>query len=189
MTRSRPYHHGDLRRSVLDAAVELIAERGPAPLSLRELARRAGVSHAAPAHHFTDKAGVLTAIAVQGYDLLAEEMAGSEGELKELGVRYVRFAAAHPAHFEVMYRPELYHRDAPELVSARARTAGLLRTGVGSPADPRDDREAELAALAAWSLAHGFAALWRSGNLDRLIERHDPAELFRGVAAHMFTPT
>ncbi len=74
MTTDRPYHHGDLRQAVLDAAVAAITEAGPAAVSLRELARRAGVSHAAPAHHFGDKAGLLTALAAEGYDLLADAL-------------------------------------------------------------------------------------------------------------------
>ena len=71
--RSRPYHHGDLRRALLDAALEMVAEHGPAALSLREVARRAGVSHAAPTHHFRNKAGLLTAIAADGYRLFESE--------------------------------------------------------------------------------------------------------------------
>ena len=67
-----PYHHGDLRRTMLAAAVSAITESGSAAVSLRELARRAGVSNAAPTHHFGDKAGLLTAVAAEGYDLLAE---------------------------------------------------------------------------------------------------------------------
>src|SRR5213080_824442 len=67
----RPYHHGDLRRALMRAALDAIVEGGPANLSLRDLARRAGVSHAAPAHHFGDKAGLLTSIAAEGYRRLA----------------------------------------------------------------------------------------------------------------------
>ncbi|MFC7657596.1 TetR/AcrR family transcriptional regulator [Pseudonocardia benzenivorans] len=63
----RPYHHGNLRRALLDASAQLVGERGPAALSLREVARRAGVSHAAPAHHFTDRRGLLTALAAEGW--------------------------------------------------------------------------------------------------------------------------
>src|SRR6187549_1461323 len=74
----RPYHHGNLRRELVDAALEELAEHGPQDLSLRALARRAGVSHAAPTHHFGDKAGLLTAIAVEGYELLAESLAGAD---------------------------------------------------------------------------------------------------------------
>ncbi|HEV7962299.1 MAG TPA: helix-turn-helix domain-containing protein, partial [Actinoplanes sp.] len=106
------YHHGDLRRALLDAAAEVIEEQGPAALSLRDLARRAGVSHAAPTHHFGDKAGLLTALATEGYGLLvaelAEEWAATHSFLEQ-GVAYVRFAIRHRAHFEVMFRPDLYH--------------------------------------------------------------------------------
>jgi AcrR family transcriptional regulator len=68
---ARPYHHGDLRRALIDAAVQAIAEVGPAAVSLRDLARRTGVSHAAPAHHFGDKAGLLSAVAADGFRCLA----------------------------------------------------------------------------------------------------------------------
>jgi AcrR family transcriptional regulator len=177
------YHHGDLRRAVLDAAIEVITVAGPGAVSLRDLARRAGVSHAAPAHHFTDKAGLLTAIAVEGYELLAGFLDGNPDALRELGVRYVRFALDHPAHFEVMFRPELHHRDAPELVAARERTRLLLAGGVSGLPLARRGPDAQIAAFAAWSLAHGFATLWRSGNLptDR-----DPAEVFRAIAGQAF---
>ena len=74
MPLDRPYHHGHLRQAILAAAIDALTESGPARLSLRELARRAGVSHAAPAHHFGDKAGLLTAVAAQGYTLLADAL-------------------------------------------------------------------------------------------------------------------
>ena len=74
MPRQRRYHHGDLRRAVINAAVEVITTEGTVAISLRDLARRAGVSHAAPAHHFKDKAGLLTAIAIEGYEILADSM-------------------------------------------------------------------------------------------------------------------
>src|SRR4051812_6811216 len=122
--RSRPYHHGDLRRALVDAALEMVAEHGPAALSLREVARRAGVSHAAPTHHFRNKAGLLTAIAADGYRLLAraleeagakagrEERAGKESTpFREQGVAYVVFATEHPAHFAVMRAPYLLDTD------------------------------------------------------------------------------
>jgi len=166
------YHHGDLRRVLLDAALGLIAERGPAAISLRDLARAAGVSHAAPAHHFGDKAGLFTAIAVQGNELLADALAGAD--LKEMGVRYVRFAAEYPSHFEVMFRPDLCHADDPDLAAARARTSEALRRGVPAGGDK--------VVLAAWSLAHGFATLRRSGNLDHLLGDRDAGEAFGEIA-------
>ena len=132
MTTSR-YHHGALRPALLDAALEAIGEVGPTALSMRDVARRAGVSHAASAHHFGDKAGLLTALAAQGYDLLADELAAAwaaTGRFLEVGVAYVRFAVAHPAHFAVMFRPELLHLDDPALRAAKARSAAALYGGV-----------------------------------------------------------
>ena len=126
---ARPYHHGDLPRALLDAAVQAIAEVGPAAVSLRDLARRTGVSHAAPAHHFGDKAGLLTAVATDGFRRLAatlRETYQATGSFLEVGVAYVRFAVTHRAHFEVMFRPELYHTDDPELVRARDAARALL---------------------------------------------------------------
>lgn len=190
MAQQRGYHHGDLRRAVLDAAIEVISTAGPAAVSLRDLARRAGVSHAAPAHHFRDKAGLLTAIAVEGNELLAAALSGPPTDeapgLKELGVRYVRFALDHPAHFEVMYRPDLYHSDAVELVAARRRAADLLRRAVGGLGADAGGGDTDLAVLAAWSLAHGFATLWRGGNIDHLVGGAGPAEAFREVASTAF---
>src|SRR6516162_56417 len=125
---ARPYHHGDLRPALLRAAVEVIGEAGPAAMSLREVARRAGVSHAA-AYHFGDKAGLLTAVAAQGYRMLTEELRGARDARRgflEVGVAYVRFAVSHRAHCEVRYRPELYRRDDAEVGQARAGAAVLL---------------------------------------------------------------
>ncbi|HEX8870560.1 MAG TPA: helix-turn-helix domain-containing protein, partial [Lentzea sp.] len=109
-----PYHHGDLRRAVLAAAVDAITEHGPAGVSLRDLARRVGVSHAGPVHHFKDKAGLLTALAAEGFALLADALNATRAttdSFVDLGVTYVRFAVQHRAHFEVMFRPDLLHTD------------------------------------------------------------------------------
>src|SRR4051794_7988101 len=119
MARVKPYHHGDLRRTLLASAVEVITERGVAALSLRDLARRAGVSHAAPTHHFTDRAGLLTAVAAQGWSLLAGALAAHTADFTEAGVAYVVFAVEHPAHFAVMRSPDLVRADDPELTEAR----------------------------------------------------------------------
>jgi AcrR family transcriptional regulator len=162
------YHHGDLRRALLDAALVAIGESGPAAFSLRDLARRAGVSHAAPAHHFGDKAGLLTALAIEGYDTFARELTAT-GSFLEMGVAYVHFAVTHPAHFEVMFRPELYRADDPELAAARERAAEALYAGVAElPDQAAGGGDVREAGLAAWSMAHGFATLWLSGALPDL---------------------
>ncbi|WP_240489923.1 TetR/AcrR family transcriptional regulator [Actinomadura atramentaria] len=149
-----PYHHGDLRRTLLTEAAVLLAERGPDGVSLRNLARRTGVSHAAPAHHFGDKTGLFTALAAEGHALLADALGtpGTSG-LRELGARYVRFALAHPSHFAIMFRTDLVDPADPELQAAQDRSYAPLRAAV-----PDDD-----ALLAAWSLAHGYASLVLAG--------------------------
>jgi AcrR family transcriptional regulator len=132
------YHHGDLRRALLKAAAEAITENGVANLSMRDLARRAGVSHAAPTHHFGDKAGLLTALATDGFEQLAKALATSRlasNSFLEMGVTYVRFAVTRRAEFEVMFRTDLYHADDPEVRAARARAADALYAAVSDLPD------------------------------------------------------
>ncbi|MFH8869642.1 TetR/AcrR family transcriptional regulator [Streptomyces griseus] len=184
--RERTYHHGDLRRVILDAALDAIATNGPGALSLRDLARRAGVSHAAPAHHFKDRTGLLTAVAAEGYALFADALAGAP-DLRERGVAYVRFAATHPAHFQVMFQPDLHRTDDPDLLAARARATEALRAGVAELPPAGRGEDDRLAGVAAWSLAHGFATLLVSGNLADAMEGRDPEEAFRSLADLIFT--
>ncbi|MEU7073700.1 TetR/AcrR family transcriptional regulator [Streptomyces narbonensis] len=179
----KTYHHGDLRQSVLTAALGVIAAEGPGALSLRDLARRAGVSHAAPAHHFKDRTGLLTAIATEGYDLLAAALAGTP-ELRERGVRYVRFATEHPAHFQVMFQPDLLRADDPELLAAKERASAELRAGVAGLPDVPDARTA---GIAAWSLAHGFATLLLTGNIEAALGDREPEGYFRSLTGLLFT--
>ncbi|WP_025620364.1 TetR/AcrR family transcriptional regulator [Salinispora cortesiana] len=185
MTGARGYHHGDLRRALLAAAAVAIEESGPAALSLRDLARRAGVSHAAPAHHFGDKPGLLTALAVEGFDLLAAALQTGDS-LLEMGVAYVDFAVRRRAHFEVMYSPDLYRADAPEVVAARGRSRAVLRSAVADlPPGPGAVGGAAGDALAAWSIVHGFATLWKAGALpDEAGD--DPREAARVVIRRLF---
>jgi AcrR family transcriptional regulator len=184
-TSPRPYHHGDLPRALIAAALELIEEEGPATLSLREVARRAGVSHGAPAHHFGDKAGLLTAVATQGQELLATALAEAferTGDFREVGVAYVRFALDHRAHFEVMFRPELFRADDPALVEARERAATML---YGPPTELTGDAAKGISgAVAAWSLVHGFATLYLTGNLERAVPG-DPEAAARAVTGFL----
>ena len=185
---ARPYHHGDLPRALLDAAVEAIAEVGPAAVSLRDLARRTGVSHAAPAHHFGDKAGLLTAVAADGFGRLAatlREAYEATGSFLEVGVAYVGFAVTHRAHFEVMFRPELYRTDDPELVRARDAAKTLLYPPAAEAANSSDGRDDVRAGVAAWSLVHGLATLWLNHNLPPQLG-DDPEQITRDVARYLF---
>jgi AcrR family transcriptional regulator len=188
MSTARPYHHGDLRRVVLDAAVTALLETGPGRLSLRDLARRAGVSHAAPAYHFGDKAGLLTAIAAEGFDLLADALTAAHGDaggFLEVGVAYVRFAIDHRAHFEVMFRPDLYRPDDAAVQAARQRSADALYGGAGSLTAAQRGPDVRLAGVAAWSLVHGFATLWLNDALRGGLG-DDPEAAARAVAAVLF---
>jgi AcrR family transcriptional regulator len=185
----RPYHHGDLRRALLDTAVEALQETGPAALSLRDLARRAGVSHAAPAYHFGDKAGLLTAVAAEGFRRLAAALRDTyqaTGSFLEVGAAYVRFAVSHRPYFEVMFRPELYRTDDPELASAREAARSMLYPPAADSAGNRGGTDDLRAAVAAWSLVHGLATLWLDGNLPPQLG-DDPAQLTREVARHLFS--
>ncbi len=177
----RPYHHGDLRRALLQAAARLIEENGPGAPSVREAARRAGVTHAAATYHFGDKAGLLTALAVDGYRLLGEalrEAHETRHSFLDTGVAYVRFAVTHRAYFEIMFRPELYHRDNEELRAAKTVTAALLyRTERASDEQVR-------AGVAAWAMVHGIATLWLNGNLPPRLGA-DPEEITRAIASRL----
>lgn len=185
---SRQYHHGDLRRALLEAAVRTLAEHGPAAVSLRQLARRVGVSHAAPAHHFGDKAGLMTAVAAEGYRLLAVELRAAfeaTGSFLEVGVAYVRFATTRRAHFDVMFRPELYRPEDPDLAAARSAAAAVLYGQVTEPAQAHAKEDTLRAGVAAWSLVHGLATLWLGGNLPQELG-DDPEAIARSAAGYLF---
>jgi AcrR family transcriptional regulator len=191
MSRPDAYHHGDLRRALFEALAETVLEVGPSAVGLRDLARRAGVSHAAPAYHFGDKRGLLTAFAAEGYRLLADALhdaaQASGGGFTDVGLAYVRFAIDHRAHFEVMFRPDLLRRDDPELVAAATRTSAQLRDGVASTRDEAGDGDGTgdvdlsgpAGMVAAWSLVHGFATLWVTGNVPASLG--PPDQLARAV--------
>ncbi|MFI0355409.1 TetR/AcrR family transcriptional regulator [Actinomadura sp. 9N407] len=179
------YHHGNLRRVIIDAAVEAITESGTATWSLRELARRAGVSHAAPAHHFGDKAGLLTAVAAEGYRLFADALAAGGDDFLEVGTSYVRFATDQRGYFEVMFRPALYRADDAEVIACRDAAGAILARGARTVSgDPERARTIE---IAAWSVVHGFAELWLSGALPDDIG-DSPADAARSMLSVLFEP-
>ncbi|MBL8742173.1 MAG: TetR/AcrR family transcriptional regulator [Myxococcales bacterium] len=178
------YHHGDLRRVLLDAAVHVVEKEGVGALSLVAIAKKAGVSSGAPYHHFESREELLSAIAVEGFDLLTAAMkegaaesaahahAGEsqgEAELRGLGRGYMRFALAHRGHFRIMFRPELKGSLSKEKQAVARESFDLLRAGID-----RCQREGTLApgdpkalVLLSWSAIHGAAVLWNDGALSR----------------------
>jgi AcrR family transcriptional regulator len=183
MSSRDSYHHGDLKATILAEAGALVAERGADGLSLRELARAAGVSHAAPAHHFTDRRGLFTALATEGFGMLAEALTGARPDFLEAALAYVRFAIDHPGHYEVMFDKSLYDATDPDLVAAETAAGSELAAGVGTLDDQRAKDDPQAAALAAWSLVHGFSLLWLNGAIDN---ETDPMAAAHRVAGMLF---
>jgi AcrR family transcriptional regulator len=190
------YHHGDLRRAVLDRAVAVITAEGPSHFSLRSLAADLGVSHTAPRHHFGSREGVLNALAAEGFSMLAAELARAreaDGSFLDVGVAYVGFAVEHPAHFEVMFAPKLLDESDPALFAARATTYAELRGGVDALAASGQVDDPPAAVLAAWSVVHGIATLALTGNLDAselraAVADGDLLEITRRSAGLLFGP-
>ena len=174
------YHHGNLRETLIHAAIELIAERGGHGLSLRECARRAGVSHAAPYRHFADKDALLYAIAEEGfaklYDAGVASMEGLDDPRERLdayGVAYVRFALENPVHLRVMFTMQYESPD--DAADSGAAAFELLQEAAAAVAGP--DVDSYTAAFAAWSLPHGLSMLVLDGRVpDELVEDEDAVE-------------
>jgi AcrR family transcriptional regulator len=200
VSATTPYHHGNLRQALLEASVDLIDERGIDDFTLREVARRAGVSHNAPYHHFADREALVSALCLESFSMLRagleQAIAGRAGpaeRLRRLGVEYVRWALEHRARFRVMWRPEL-RGDGPlgaDASNPDADAFGVLlrvideakRAGALAPGD----RQA--IALTAWSTVHGLALLLldgplAGGDVEGLALADDVTRrLMRGLAA------
>lgn len=165
-TPERSYHHGDLRRGLVLAARKVLETDGPAALSLRAVAREAGVSPAAPYHHFKDKNELLDAVAHDGWRLLHSIMADAKAEgdpqerLLSIAVAYVGFARAHPALYRVMYDAARNKEALPQHLSEGESAFGALRdTMIEMGADPKAAAELELSTIAAWCASHGLAEM------------------------------
>ncbi|KIT15629.1 TetR/AcrR family transcriptional regulator [Jannaschia aquimarina] len=177
MDGSKPYHHGDLRAALLDAAEAELAESGVEGFSLRKVARRAGVSHAAPAHHFGDANGLLTALAAQGFERLVamseaadDPRAGARTRALIYGGAYVAFAVEHTALFRLCFssgRPD--YRDPALRIAADAafeRLAGFVAELDGRPTEW--NAEGLRHSYAVWAVTHGLADLLSSGKMHHL---------------------
>ncbi|MES2521276.1 MAG: TetR/AcrR family transcriptional regulator [Gemmatimonadota bacterium] len=173
----KPYHHGDLRRALLDAALRILRDEGISALTLRAVARAAGVSATAPYRHFPDRRALVAGVAEEGFDRLrvAMETAAGQGEGREgfrnLAFAYVEFAHAFPDEYRVMFGPEVaHHGDHPTLANASrsvlAMVAGgireLQRAGVVRDGDP------QLLAVTLWATLHGVVMLSLDGQSDEV---------------------
>jgi AcrR family transcriptional regulator len=191
--RGAGYHHGTLREALIEASESLLAERGLDGFSLREVARRSGVSPAAPAHHFGDAEGLLRAVATLAFDGLtaALEAGNARGgtdpvaRLREQGVGYVGFAMTHPGRFGLMFRTGLTRDEALER-SAHAAFMALeqgVRDLFAVPPDAPLPEAQRNALLSIWSVAHGFSYLALAGQLERFAPPGGREAMLRGIIA------
>jgi AcrR family transcriptional regulator len=195
--RSSPrktYHHGDLRRALIATALELVEESDVAGLTLREVARRAGVTHAAPYHHFKNKAALLGILAEEGYRALYTEQlqaaakAGTDpvARLQAIGLAYVRFGIHHPGHFRVMFRsdPTDWAKH-PSLLEAVQLPLVLLTATADETRRTRKlaAQPTELV-LSSWAMVHGLATLWVDGPLRPILGSSD-ARAIEDLAARV----
>jgi AcrR family transcriptional regulator len=185
MRPAKPYHHGNLREALLKAALRLISEVGPTAFTLREVSRRAGVSHNAPYRHFRDREELMAAVSTEGYGELTRSMqeavedeSNSLARLKQAGLAYVKFALRRPEHFTVMFdapaakpsekicfNPAKMKIKYPEAAEAAEESFQTLMTLV--EACQREgvmaDGDTKALALLAWSMVHGIAKLAITG--------------------------
>ncbi|MDQ2767147.1 MAG: TetR/AcrR family transcriptional regulator [Gemmatimonadota bacterium] len=174
-----PYHHGDLRRALIDTALAMVSEEGEWNFTLREVARRAGVSHTAPYNHFEDKSALLAEVAALGFQALRQALeAATHGQSRSarqafagISGAYVRFGVEHPAHYRLMFGAELADEAPyPTLQAASDATfavlTGVLERGQASGQVRRGAVRDQ--ALAAWSLVHGLTTLFIDKRLSFL---------------------
>jgi AcrR family transcriptional regulator len=161
-----PYHHGDLRHACLVAALELLEEGDETTLSIREVARRAGVSANAPYRHYADKDALLAALAVHGYELLRKDLIAAaaqdtDGDLVAMALAYVHFALDHPAVFRLMFGHPC-NRTRQDVKDAANATSAVLAEQIRGTA-PKAEAEAFL--LGVWAIVHGLATLILDGKV------------------------
>ncbi len=194
-----PYHHGDLRRALISAALELVAEQGPKGFTLAEAARRAGVSTAAPYRHFASKDDLLAAVAVQGFNALHESLSrvyekrtsDAGARLVALGREYVRFAVGHPAYYQVMFGTGNKRPEDDDWREAGEQAFSVLIAGI---VDAQDAAVLETGdplrhAAPIWALLHGVSSLYVGGDFGH-VGINEPSEQLaeRSIAALLESP-
>lgn len=188
------HHHGALRRALLDAVAEIILEAGPEAVSLRECARRAGVSHSAVAPHFGDKRGLLTAFAIERSERLEAAMrdavaslpegADAKARLRATGQGYIAFARENPAHFRMMFRTDQIDTTDASWREAASAAWHPLQEAMDALARGADPRAMRARLILAWSAVHGFCTLRAEGASRKLTGGEPQAD---DVAEDMLT--
>lgn len=194
-----PYHHGALRDALLQAAERVLERDGLAGLTLRAVAREAGVSHAAPTHHFGDLTGLLSELAAVGFRQFNAAMAlaceAATSPLERALARpkaYVAYAQAHPGMYGIMFRTERLDYSRPSLHEAAEASFAGLANAIGAMRQEQISGDAltlnQGAAIArAWSLVHGFTMLLLDGRLEDILERLPEGTTAEGLLEAMLT--
>jgi AcrR family transcriptional regulator len=170
------YHHGNLREALLRAGAEILEEQGIGAITMREVARLAGVTHGAPYRHFAGLEQLLAELAEAGFRELGRALEGRPPV--ERGEAYVRFGLAHPARFRLMFGGTLRLAQHPRLRQTSAQVYDSLVAALGARGDLA---QPENAAAAAWALVHGLTHLLLGGHLEALAERAGREGLIQGV--------
>ena len=182
------YHHGNLKEALIEAADAIIREKGVEGFSLREAARRAGVSIGAPAHHFGSATGLLTEVALLGYGSLGAALNAvttsdnAGADLQRLALAYVRFALAYPGRFRLMFRPDLVNRDDPRYAQASTQALSDFAKTIARR-DPTADRMAQI--FIVWSSIHGIASLALDGKAKYLFDGVTPDDFAADILPNL----
>jgi AcrR family transcriptional regulator len=188
----RGYHHGDLRETLIRAALELIAQKGSAGFTFADAARWAGVSPAAPYRHFRDRDDLLANVALRGFEQFETALASAWDDgrpdaltaLDRMGKAYLGFARAEPAYYSAMFESGIAPDTSPELRAASDRAFSVLRLAaekVCAQAPPRDRPPALMLALHIWAMAHGIASLFGRGDSARRTVPMAPEDLLEAA--------
>ena len=188
----RGYHHGDLKETLIRAALDLIAEKGPWGFTFAEAARYAGVSPAAPYRHFRDRDDVLADVARRGFERFEAELSEAWNDglpdtvtaFEKVGKAYLRFAKAEPAYYSAMFEAGIPSESSPELASASERAFTIVRRAAEAlvaklPSEGRPP--ALMVALHMWALAHGVASLFARGDAGRRTLPMPPEDLLEAA--------
>ncbi len=189
---SRGYHHGNLKEALIQAALDLIARKGPAGFTFAEAARWAGVSPAAPYRHFRDRDDLLVDVARRGFDQFAQALARAWDDgrpepfvaFERVGRAYLDFARAEPAYYSAMFEAGIPLESDPELRAAGERAFAVLRGAAETliaRLPPGQRPPALMMALHIWSLAHGIASLFGRGDAGRRSLPMSPEELLEAA--------
>jgi AcrR family transcriptional regulator len=190
----KPYHHGDLRRALLEAAEAILEREGPSALSLRAVAREAGVSAAAPYHHFKDKNDLMLAVGRAGFEGLKAALSAAQcqtcdpaDKLSRLGLAYVDFAQSHPALYQVMYGCARVEHAMPDGDDYGEGGFRLVKDAIAEASGGEmSEIDLHLAAIAAWCAAHGLAEMRGFAEFRGLKEQLGGEQAFlRGVLDHL----